>query len=349
MVTDGCSTRVAGLVSQGDDWQTARIAAFYSAKLNPGQQNYPVHEIEMLAGVETMLHHCDILQGANFKWIMDHKGLIHLLRQKNLSGRQAHWCKKISEFNFEIVYVPGTESVVADTLSQMYSNDSGGTIHALSEYTYFDVINDDIKVDGALDITIPLLARINATLAVQWKPWAAQKVPFPAETGQPETSKEFAARMKGHFTLRGPWQRKEGKGEDETPQKLENTDVNILNDVPESHNSGDINSELTDDYSTSLLTVISQSEQGLDLEMELKEQYFKDPFFKNIVDKPWDFKNFMVSDGLIYVWSDGKKLLCIPKVIIKGNSAWEIVISEAHSLLAHLGTHKTLAYLWDHV
>jgi hypothetical protein len=125
MVTDGCSTGVAGLVSQGEDWKTAKVAAFYSAKLNPAQQNYPVHEIEMLAGVETMLRHRDILQGARFKWITDHKGLIHLLRQKNLSGRQARWCEKISEFDFDIVYVPGTENVVADALSRMYSNDSG--------------------------------------------------------------------------------------------------------------------------------------------------------------------------------------------------------------------------------
>jgi len=56
MVTDGCSTGVAGLVSQGSDWRDAKIAAFYSTKLNSAQQNYPVHEIEMLAGIETMLH-----------------------------------------------------------------------------------------------------------------------------------------------------------------------------------------------------------------------------------------------------------------------------------------------------
>jgi len=193
MVTDGCATGVAGLVSQGDDWRTARIAAFYSAKLNPAQQNYPVHEIEMLAGVETMLRHRDILQGANFKWITDHKGLIHLLRQKNLSGRQARWCEKISEFNFEIVYVPGTENVVADALSRMYSNDSNGTVRAPSEYTYFDVINDDIEVDSTLDATVPILAGIDATLVAQRKPRTAPKEPSPAETGRPETSKEFAA------------------------------------------------------------------------------------------------------------------------------------------------------------
>ena len=94
MVTNGCTTGVAGVISQGENWKTARIAMFYSAKLNSAKQNYPVHEIEMLAGVETMLRHRDILQGVRFKWITDHKGLEHLLRQWNVSGRQAHWVEK---------------------------------------------------------------------------------------------------------------------------------------------------------------------------------------------------------------------------------------------------------------
>src|SRR6266567_2774581 len=85
MVTDSCSTGITGLVSQGPDWRDAQIAAFYSAKLNSAQKNYPVHEIEMLAGIKTMLRHRDLLQGATFKWITDHKGLIHLMKQKNLS------------------------------------------------------------------------------------------------------------------------------------------------------------------------------------------------------------------------------------------------------------------------
>ena len=71
MVTDGCATGISGLVSQGEDWKTVRITAFYLAKLNSAQQNYAVHKIEMLAGVETMLRHVDILQGVCFKWLMD--------------------------------------------------------------------------------------------------------------------------------------------------------------------------------------------------------------------------------------------------------------------------------------
>ena len=47
LVTDGCSTGISGLVSQGKDWKTMKVAAFYSVKLNSAQQNYPVHEVEI--------------------------------------------------------------------------------------------------------------------------------------------------------------------------------------------------------------------------------------------------------------------------------------------------------------
>ena len=160
---DGCSTGISGIISQGEDWKIAKIAAFYSAKLNLAQQNYPVHEIEMLAGVETMLRHVDILQGTRFKWLTDHKGLIYLLNQKNLSGRQARWLEKISSFTFEVVYIAGSENVVADALSRMYSNDSSGTVRARSEYTYHDVVDDDTTFTEVL----PVLAGIEARIATR--------------------------------------------------------------------------------------------------------------------------------------------------------------------------------------
>ena len=191
LITDGCATGVAGVVAQGPDWKSARVAAFYSAKLNSAQQNYPVHEIEMLAGVETMLRHRDILQGAKFIWITDHKGLIHLLKQKDLSGRQARWMEKISEFNFEVEYAPGVENVLADALSRMYSNDAPGTVRARSEYTYHDVIDNDVLLTHG--ISMPVLTGLEAAA-----------VTLGAESGRPETSREFAARMRNFFVLKGP-------------------------------------------------------------------------------------------------------------------------------------------------
>lgn len=338
MVTDGCSTGVAGLVSQGADWKTARIAAFYSAKLNPAQQNYPVHEIEMLAGVETMLRHRDILQGAKFKWITDHKGLIHLQNQPGLSGRQARWCEKISEFNFDIIYVPGTENVVADALSRMYSNDSPATVRAPSEYTYHDVVDEDPPLER---VPMPVLAGIEARVAIQRKP---RKKPIPAESGRPETSKEFAKRLKNRFVLKGPGERKEGNRTDKLPDKA------ISSSNTATTNDGDTHARLESMvHETSLLTVLSQAEDGLDFENSIRNKYNDDVFFKRMISSPNEFKNFSVEDGLIYLKENTNKVLCIPRTIIQGRNAREIVITEAHSLLAHLGPNKTLSYLRSHV
>jgi hypothetical protein len=71
----------------------------------------------MLVGMETMLRHRDILQGMKFLWLMDHKGLIHLLNQCNLSGRQAQCIEKIGEFNFEVEYLPSIKILLPDALS----------------------------------------------------------------------------------------------------------------------------------------------------------------------------------------------------------------------------------------
>ena len=167
MITDGCSTGVSGLVSQGKDWKTAKVAAFYSAKLNPAQQNYPVHEIEMMAGVETMLRHSDILQGTKFKWLTDHKGLTYLLNQKNLSGRQARWLEKVSTFDFEVVYIAGSENVLADALSRMYMNDSPGTVRSRAEFTQHDLMDDDTSAVTSDRMDLPVLAGIEARVATR--------------------------------------------------------------------------------------------------------------------------------------------------------------------------------------
>ncbi|TFY69679.1 hypothetical protein EVJ58_g270 [Rhodofomes roseus] len=162
LVTDGSHGGIAGIVCQGPDFRTGRIAAFFSAKLTAAQSNYAVHEIEMLAGVEAMLRHRDILQGCDFTWVTDHKGLTHLWTQKNLSGRQARWMEKLSEFSFDIEYVPGVENVLADALSRIYSNDAPGTVRAPSEYTQFDETSMVPAQLNAVGISAPVFAGLEA-------------------------------------------------------------------------------------------------------------------------------------------------------------------------------------------
>jgi transposase InsO family protein len=377
-------TGIAGLISQGEDWKTAPIAEFYSAKLNSAQQNYAVHEIELLAGVETMLRHRNILQGAQFRWYTDHKGLIHLLKQKNLTGRQARWIEKISEFDFEIIYVPGTSNILADALSRIYSNDEAGTVRAKSEYTEHDETN--FQQFGVHKISMPLQVGIEARVSL-------------LQNNAVETAQEFAKRIKRVvLKLPNPSERQKGessRGNTEVPTQKQELSPKLpvepgrtlvdqsepemegrnpeMEEVPSPQkivmNAGSAHKaeqqlesivkdfiqsmsevqQLQEWMNPGLLSIVSQGSPGFEFPQCLKGRYSDDKFFKTIVESLKEHKNFELNDGLLFLKSAHRKLLCIPNILIEGRNAQEIIISHAHSLLAHLGTHKTIAYLRDNV
>ena len=361
MVTDGCTTGVSGVVSQGADWWTAKVAAFDLVKLNLAQQNYPVHEIKLLAGIETMLQHADILQEIRFKCVTDPEGLTHLLNQKNLSGRQARWLEKISSFDFEVVYVPSSENVLANALSQIYSNDSPETVRAASEYTYLKVVDDDTSAlpqEGP----VPVLAGLEAHVMTLCHP------------PRPESAREFAKQVASHFALCGLWEQKS------TAHTIEdNADKNnvlVTNMVTDENNADDVEPPVTSMVTDNVLDIVStkdwsngpskpnglsvadnqqtpmlvdlMSADGVDIVNEIRHKYGEDSLFKLILENPAQFRNFEVENGLIYLKEQGRKLLCIPRIIIQGCSTQEIIKSEAHSILVHLRASKTLDYLRDH-
>ncbi|OCH83577.1 hypothetical protein OBBRIDRAFT_875163, partial [Obba rivulosa] len=98
-----------------------------------------------------------------------------------------------------------------------------------------------------------------------------------------------------------------------------------------------------------LVPLIALGNPGLDLPSGIQGKYGMDPFFKLILDNPSHYKNFECRDGLVYLKDLERRILCIPDVLIGSRRAREIVISHAHSILAHLGAKKTLYYLKDNV
>ena len=81
----------------------------------------------------------------------------------------------------------------------------------------------------------------------------------------------------------------------------------------------------------------------------LRGKYAQDSFFKIVLDSPTNYKNFVVEDSLVFCREGEGQILCIPDIWIDGKQACEVVIKHAHSILAHLGAWKTLAYLRDQV
>jgi hypothetical protein len=67
---------------------------------------------------------------------MDHKPIESLMTQRKLSAQQQRWINVLSDFSFEVKYIPGPSNVFADALSRIYSNKAAGTMRSESEHIH---------------------------------------------------------------------------------------------------------------------------------------------------------------------------------------------------------------------
>ncbi|GAW22450.1 hypothetical protein ANO14919_119870 [Xylariales sp. No.14919] len=108
-----------GVLSQYVDG-VLRPVAFFSSKHLPTECNYEIYDKELLAIIKAFEEWRPELQGADqpVEVITDHKNLQHFMTTKLLNQRQARWAEFLSQFNFRIVYRPGTRAVKPDALSR---------------------------------------------------------------------------------------------------------------------------------------------------------------------------------------------------------------------------------------
>ncbi|KIM76140.1 hypothetical protein PILCRDRAFT_798107 [Piloderma croceum F 1598] len=107
--------------------------------------------------------------------------------------------------------------------------------------------------------------------------------------------------------------------------------------------------ELLSEDPVSLTEVLDSGEPTLDIHNHIHGRYSEDPFFAKIVKDPTTFRNFEVSNELVFLKDNERRVLCIPNVMIGSRRLCEVLISHAHSILAHLGPRKTITYLRDNV
>jgi hypothetical protein len=78
-----------------------------------------VHEREAFAIVDALTHWRHYLESTKeFEVETDHKSLLYLQTQKEISKKQARWLEKLASFNFKVKYIPGESQVIADALSR---------------------------------------------------------------------------------------------------------------------------------------------------------------------------------------------------------------------------------------
>ena len=96
--------------------------AFFSKKHTPAESNYDIYDQELMAIVKAFEEFRPELMSINpetpIHVISDHKNLQTFMKSKMLSRRQARWALFLSQFNFKIIYGPGKDNLVADSLSR---------------------------------------------------------------------------------------------------------------------------------------------------------------------------------------------------------------------------------------
>ena len=93
--------------------------AFYSKSLSPVEQNYKIHDKEMLAIICALEEWRHFLEGARHLveiWT-DHKNLEYFMTAKKLNRRQARWSLYLACFDFKLTHRPGRSMGKPDVLS----------------------------------------------------------------------------------------------------------------------------------------------------------------------------------------------------------------------------------------
>ena len=58
------------------------------------------------------------LEGSHFKVVTDHSALKALMQKENLEGRLLRWAEYFQKYDYEIIFRPGRDNVLADMLSR---------------------------------------------------------------------------------------------------------------------------------------------------------------------------------------------------------------------------------------
>jgi hypothetical protein len=98
--------------------QDNRVIDYILRKLRRHEENYETHDLDLLAIVDALKFWRHYLIGQKFELKIDHFGLQHIFTQSDLNVRQRCWSEFLSEYDFEITYIKGIVSKVADVLSR---------------------------------------------------------------------------------------------------------------------------------------------------------------------------------------------------------------------------------------
>jgi hypothetical protein len=115
--TDWSNKGMSAVLSQMGVDAAERVIAYASRTNSVSEKNYASYKGEMCAAVWGVDHFRYWLTGRPFKLVTDHQPLAFLMKSQKLTGLYFRWAARLSEFDIEIVYRPGSANV-ADLTSR---------------------------------------------------------------------------------------------------------------------------------------------------------------------------------------------------------------------------------------
>jgi len=155
--TDASDFALGCVLSQ---YQGRRLhpVAFHSRKLNSAERNYEIDDKELLAIMEAFKEWQRYLWGEEEPVTVytDHQNLQSFLSKKVWNQRQIRWAQELTNYNFKIVYRPGSRGGKPDALSRRpeYSPQAGARHREQailkSEHFQISVIHQKRNAETAL-------------------------------------------------------------------------------------------------------------------------------------------------------------------------------------------------------
>lgn len=117
---DSSGFAVGGCLSQYDQEGRLRPCGFFSKRCSPAERNYTIHDRELLAIIRGLEEYDAELRSLlePFSILTDHDSLRYFMKVQRLNDRQIRWAERLDQYNYRLVFRPGKDNIVADSLSR---------------------------------------------------------------------------------------------------------------------------------------------------------------------------------------------------------------------------------------
>jgi len=125
--SDASLYATGAVLSQLDGNGDRHPCSFISKTFSPAERNYEIYDRELLAIIRALSEWRHYIQGSAHTTVVhsDHKNLTYFRSAQKLNRRQARWSLNLSEFDLQLVHVPGKKMIVSDALSRRTDHSSG--------------------------------------------------------------------------------------------------------------------------------------------------------------------------------------------------------------------------------